>query len=45
MGPEVLLVEGLRLEQTLFARCMASEDAATAMRSMLDGKTRRWRGR
>ena len=44
-GADVGLADGLLLEQELFARCMASEDAAGAMRSALNGKKWRWRGR
>ena len=44
-GVDRSLAEGLLLEQELFARCMASEDAAAAMRNALSGKTWRWRGR
>ena len=44
-GVDRSLAEGLLLEQELFARCMASEDAAAAMRNALSGKAWRWRGR
>ena len=44
-GANSSLTDGLLLEQQLFARCMASEDAAQAMRNALSGKTWRWRGR
>lgn len=45
VGSEVGLEEGLAIEQHEFGRCMASEDAATAMRSFLDGKAWTWQGR
>ena len=44
-GAEGDLEQGLLLEQALFRRCMASEDAATAMRAMLNGDGWEWRGR
>ncbi len=44
-GADGDLESGLLIEQTMFRRCMASEDAAVAMRSMLTGKTWQWRGR
>jgi enoyl-CoA hydratase/carnithine racemase len=44
-GSELPLTDALRLEQAQFARCMASRDAAVAMRSWLDGKPWRWEGR
>lgn len=44
-GTDVSLEMGLHLEQALFRRCMASEDAATAMRSVLTGKAWDWQGR
>lgn len=44
-GGDVDLASGLLIEQRQFARCMASRDAATAMRGALTGKTWRWEGR
>lgn len=44
-GAEGGLEAGLRIEQTLFGRCMASRDAAVAMRSVLNGETWEWQGR
>ncbi|MEO6397636.1 MAG: enoyl-CoA hydratase/isomerase family protein [Tepidiformaceae bacterium] len=44
-GADLSLRAGLLIEQREFSRCMASEDAATAMRSWLDGKTWTWQGR
>ncbi len=44
-GSELPLVDGLLVEQREFDRCMASYDAANAMRSWLDGKPWRWQGR
>ncbi len=44
-GMDDSLENGLLLEQALFRRCMASEDAATAMRSALNGASWEWRGR
>jgi len=44
-GVEGPLEAGLLIEQREFARCMASEDAATAMRSWLSGKLWEWKGR
>ena len=44
-GSEVNLEAGLAVEQRQFDRCMASEDAATAMRSFVNGETWTWQGR
>jgi enoyl-CoA hydratase len=44
-GSELPLEAGLAVEQREFGRTMASEDAATAMRSFLDGKPWTWKGR
>jgi len=44
-GAELPLEAALAVEQREFDRCMASEDAARAMRSWLDGKAWEWRGR
>lgn len=44
-GADVAIEAGLAIEQREFARCMASEDAATAMRSFLAGKRWEWKGR
>ena len=44
-GAEGSLEAGLRIEQTQFGRCMASRDAAVAMRSVLNGETWEWQGR
>jgi enoyl-CoA hydratase len=44
-GSETSLEQGLTIEQREFARCMASEDAANAMRSYLAGKRWVWKGR
>jgi len=44
-GSELPLVDALFVEQREFDRCMASQDAATAMRSWLDGKPWQWQGR
>jgi enoyl-CoA hydratase len=44
-GSEASLEQGLAIEQREFARCMASEDAANAMRSYLAGKRWEWKGR
>jgi enoyl-CoA hydratase/carnithine racemase len=45
-GSELPLVEGLLVEQREFDRCMASRDAATAMRNLLNGKPLgQWQGR
>ncbi len=45
-GSELSLVDGLLVEQREFDRCMASHDAASAMRSFVDGKPRpQWQGR
>jgi enoyl-CoA hydratase len=44
-GSETSLEQGLAIEQREFARCMASEDAANAMRSYLAGKRWEWKGR
>jgi enoyl-CoA hydratase/carnithine racemase len=44
-GSELPLEQGLRVEQQQFARCMASRDAAVAMRSWLQGKSWQWEGR
>ncbi len=44
-GSELPLVDGLLVEQREFDRCMASYDAANAMRSWLDGKPWQWQGR
>ena len=44
-GSEVNLEAGLAVEQRQFDRCMASEDAATAMRSFVNGETWTWHGR
>ena len=39
------LREGLAFEQEAFAETMRSEDAAGAMRAMLEGKTWQWKGK
>ena len=39
------MTEALLVEQREFDRCMASRDAANAMRSYLDGKPWQWQGR
>lgn len=44
-GAEVSLEAGLSIEQTLFARCMGTRDAAVAMRSVLTGEDWQWEGR
>ncbi len=44
-GSELSLVDGLRVEQREFDRCMSTHDAATAMRNLLDGKPWTWQGR
>jgi enoyl-CoA hydratase len=44
-GSELPLEAALALEQREFERCMRSEDAAVAMRSFLEGKPWRWKGR
>jgi enoyl-CoA hydratase len=44
-GSEVDLEAGLAIEQREFGRCMASEDAAVAMRSFVNGETWTWQGR
>jgi enoyl-CoA hydratase/carnithine racemase len=45
-GSELPLVDGLLVEQREFDRCMASRDAATAMRNLLNGKPLgEWQGR
>jgi enoyl-CoA hydratase len=44
-GSELPLVDGLLVEQREFDRCMASHDAANAMRRWLDGKPIQWQGR
>ncbi len=44
-GSEVNLEAGLAVEQRQFDRCMASEDAATAMRSFVNGDSWTWQGR
>ena len=45
-GSELPLVEGLLVEQREFDRCMATRDAANAMRNLLDGKQLgQWQGR
>jgi enoyl-CoA hydratase/carnithine racemase len=44
-GSELPLEAALAVEQREFGRTMASEDAATAMRSFLDGKPWTWKGR
>ena len=45
-GSELPLTEALFVEQREFDRCMASQDAATAMRSFVEGKPRpEWQGR
>jgi enoyl-CoA hydratase len=44
-GAELPLEAALAVEQCEFARCMASEDAAVAMRSLLNGKPWEWKGR
>jgi enoyl-CoA hydratase len=44
-GSEVNLEAGLAVEQRQFDRCMASEDAATAMRSFVNGESWTWQGR
>jgi enoyl-CoA hydratase/carnithine racemase len=44
-GSELPLDQGLMVEQQQFARCMASRDAAIAMRSWLEGKPWHWEGR
>jgi enoyl-CoA hydratase/carnithine racemase len=44
-GAELPLVDALFVEQREFDRCMASQDAATAMRSWLAGKAWQWQGR
>jgi enoyl-CoA hydratase len=44
-GAELPLTDALLIEQREFDRCMASRDAATAMRSFLDGKPWHWQGR
>ena len=44
-GADRTLEQGLLLEQALFRRCMESDDAATAMRAVLNGDSWEWRGR
>jgi enoyl-CoA hydratase len=44
-GAELPLEDALALEQCEFDRCTRSEDAAVAMRSFLEGKPWRWKGR
>jgi len=45
-GSELPLTDALLVEQREFDRCMASRDAAAAMRSFVDGKPRpEWQGR
>lgn len=44
-GAGLPLPDALSLEQRQFETCMASEDAATAMRSWLQGRTWEWKGR
>ncbi len=45
-GSEMPLLDGLLVEQREFDRCMASRDAATAMRNLLNGKPLgQWQGR
>jgi len=44
-GAALPLEDALALEQSEFDRCMRSEDAAVAMRSFLEGKPWRWKGR
>ncbi len=44
-GAELPLSDALLIEQREFDRCMASQDAATAMRSWLEGKPWQWQGR
>ena len=44
-GAEGSLEAGLRIEQAQFGRCMASRDAAVAMRSVLNGEAWEWQGR
>ena len=44
-GVETDLRSGLAIEQAQFARCMASGDAAGALRAAMDGRRWRWRGR
>ena len=44
-GSDAPLEQGLLLEQQQFDRCMASRDAAVAMRSWLEGKSWTWEGR
>ena len=44
-GVETDLEQGLLIEQTQFARCMGTRDAAVAMRSVLGGETWEWEGR
>ena len=44
-GVETDLERGLLIEQSQFARCMGTRDAAVAMRSMLGGETWEWEGR
>jgi enoyl-CoA hydratase len=44
-GSDVPLEQGLLIEQRQFDRCMASRDAAVAMRSWLEGRSWSWEGR
>ena len=44
-GQDVPLAAGLAIEQREFERCMASEDAARALRATLAGERIHWQGR